>query len=346
VECHGDPVAPGKLALWMFLASEIMFFIGLLGTYIVLRSGSPKLFEAQGAMLSKTLAGINTLVLIFSSLTMALAVDAAQKRNRGKLILFLGITVLMAFGFMGIKAYEYNDKFHHFTILAKEGKGASAKVYIYDGHREEVTVTVNGIMSVPEGTRIVALKEKVDKYPAETPAGVLERMSDGRLKLMVDAKGATEPITVAADAVKDIDEKKIKEKTWKINAQRRLVPMEEQINVHTYTPTADEMSHGEKGAAEHGKAGAAEHHQEYTLDVADINDSVWYGPQKSGFYGCYFALTGIHGLHVVGGIIPLSILLVQAMRGKFFAAHTEYVGLYWHFVDVVWIFLFPLLYLI
>ena len=58
---HGDPVPPGKLAIWLFLATEIMFFIGLLGTYIVLRSGSPKLFEGQGAMLSKPLAGLNTL---------------------------------------------------------------------------------------------------------------------------------------------------------------------------------------------------------------------------------------------------------------------------------------------
>ena len=57
-------------------------------------------------------------------------------------------------------------------------------------------------------------------------------------------------------------------------------------------------------------------------------------------------MTGIHGLHVIGGIIPIGILLIQAMRGKIKAPATEYVGLYWHFVDLVWIFLFPLLYLI
>jgi heme/copper-type cytochrome/quinol oxidase subunit 3 len=49
---------------------------------------------------------------------------------------------------------------------------------------------------------------------------------------------------------------------------------------------------------------------------------------------------------VLAGMIPLTILLIQAIRGKIFSAHTEYVGLYWHFVDMVWIFLFPLLYLI
>src|SRR5215216_6315507 len=81
VTSHGDPTPPGKVAIWLFLASEIMFFIGLLATYIIFRSGSPKIFAEHAAALSKTLAGVNTLVLIFSSLTMALAVDAAQKNN-------------------------------------------------------------------------------------------------------------------------------------------------------------------------------------------------------------------------------------------------------------------------
>ena len=151
---HGDPIAPGKLGIWLFLASEIMFFIGLLGTYIVLRSGSPHMFQFQGQTLNKTLAGINTLVLIFSSLTMALAVDAAQKANRGRLIAFLGLTVLMAFGFIGIKVIEYKDKLTHYTILAKEGTGANAKVYIYDGHREALDVGLDkGKLAFPKGTK-------------------------------------------------------------------------------------------------------------------------------------------------------------------------------------------------
>src|SRR5215218_7009998 len=79
---HGDPTAPGKIAIWLFLASEIMFFIAILGTYIILRSGSPGLFARHAAVLDKKLASVNTVVLIASSLTMALAVDASQKGNR------------------------------------------------------------------------------------------------------------------------------------------------------------------------------------------------------------------------------------------------------------------------
>jgi len=104
---HGDPTPPGKVAIWLFLASEIMFFIAILATYIIFRSGAPKLFAEHALVMNKLLAGINTLVLIGSSLTMALAVDAAQKNDRRKLTAFLGITMLCAFGFMVIKYFEY-----------------------------------------------------------------------------------------------------------------------------------------------------------------------------------------------------------------------------------------------
>ena len=127
---HGDPTPPGKVAIWLFLASEVMFFIGLLATYVIFRSGSPAIFGEHAQALSKTMAGINTLVLIFSSLTMALAVDAAQKGNLNRLRLCLTLTILCAFGFMGIKYKEYSDKLTHHTIVTHEG----GKIYIYDGH--------------------------------------------------------------------------------------------------------------------------------------------------------------------------------------------------------------------
>jgi len=141
---HGDPTPPGKVGVWLFLSSEIMFFIGILGSYIVIRSGWPHLFETMGATLNKTVAAVNTLVLIFSSLTMALSVDAAQRGDRGRLIKFLLITFACAATFMGIKAYEYNDKFHHYTMVVKEG----ADTFVYDGHRHEDAtgkVTLHGV---------------------------------------------------------------------------------------------------------------------------------------------------------------------------------------------------------
>jgi cytochrome c oxidase subunit III len=329
---QGDPVAPGKLAIWLFLATEIMFFIGLLGTYIVLRSGSPRLFESHGMMLNKWLAGINTLVLIFSSLTMALSVDAAQKGNRNRLIGCLALTLLMAGAFMFIKYIEYTDKFHHFTVVAKEGTGRNAKVYIYDGHAHHNTATMNGFVNVPEHTEFVSLKEPVGQYAAGT-VGAVVGTSGGEKVVRVDGEGTPE-VNVPAGNLETISPEKLKV-TWKLeHATKRPVEATEPINVHTYSPATDE------------KLGHHPEHGDYTLESKDINRSVSYGPRKSIFYSCYFALTGVHGLHIVGGMIPLGMLLVQGVRGKIFAPATEYVGLYWHFVDLVWIFLFPLLYLI
>ena len=335
---QGDPVAPGKLAIWLFLATEIMFFIGLLGTYIVLRSGSPALFESHGMMLNKWLAGLNTLVLIFSSLTMALSVDAAQKGNRKRFVACLAITILMAFGFMTIKYIEYTDKFHHFTILAKEGTGRKAESYIYDGHVHQKEATMNGFVKVPAETQFVSLNEDVGGHTAGTVGAVLRESGDQKV-IRVDAEGTPEA-TVPASAVTVITEDKLNV-TWHLaHATKRLVDPKEPINVHTYSPASPEEHEklkGEDGKVKHG---------DYELTSDNINKAVSYGPQKNIFYNCYFALTGVHGLHVVGGIIPLTILMIQGMRGRILAPHTEYVGLYWHFVDLVWIFLFPLLYLI
>src|SRR6059036_2558643 len=143
---HGDPTPPGKVAIWLFLASEVMFFIGLLATYIIFRSGSPRIFAEHAAALNKALAGTNTLVLIFSSLTMALAVDASQKGLRGRTIVCLLLTIACACGFMGIKYVEYKNKLTHHTVVAREGK----KTYVYDGHK--IASTADGY--ILEGYRM------------------------------------------------------------------------------------------------------------------------------------------------------------------------------------------------
>jgi cytochrome c oxidase subunit 3 len=265
---HGDPAAPGKIGIWLFLASEIMFFIGILGTYIILRSGSPGLFAEHANVLSKIAAGANTLVLIFSSLTMALAVDAAQKGDRRKLSLCLLVTLLCAAGFMGIKYYEYTDKlgrpFTHYeghqTLVATDA--ATKTAYAYDGH--------------------------VHGHGDE-----------------VEVTGFRMPLTA-----------------------------DQSFDIHTASEEGIEKMSGAHKA------------ETWTLPRKSIGTSITYGPWKNIFFACYFALTGIHGLHVIGGIVAIGILWAQSLRGKVYPAQTEYTGLYWHFVDLVWIFLFPLMYLI
>jgi cytochrome c oxidase subunit 3 len=72
-------------------------------------------------------------------------------------------------------------------------------------------------------------------------------------------------------------------------------------------------------------------------------------PHGNLWASCYFTMTGIHALHVCGGIVAFSVILLMALFGRLSHQHEsviELTGLYWHFVDIVWIFLFPLLYLI
>jgi cytochrome c oxidase subunit 3 len=73
-------------------------------------------------------------------------------------------------------------------------------------------------------------------------------------------------------------------------------------------------------------------------------------PYGNMWASCYFAMTGFHALHVLGGIVAFAIILLMGVLGKLggskHVAMLEYTGLYWHFVDIVWIFLFPLIYLV
>ena len=267
VTSHGDPTAPGKIAIWLFLASEVMFFIGVLGTYIVLRSGSPDLFSRHAAILSKLLGGVNTIVLLLSSATMYAAVDAAHAGKRNRTIACLLITFLCACAFMGIKAKEYTDKFVHHTIVARASQ--SEPVFVYDGH----------VHTNEAGKRVL------EGYRMELPS------NDFNIHLVAEG------------------------------------------DVH------------HMAAEQAGKEPADLKPQEYDIPEHVVQD-ITYGPWKNVFYASYFATTGVHGLHVLGGMVAIAILLIFAIKGRVMPAHTEYIGLYWHFVDLVWIFLFPLLYLI
>ena len=106
-------VAHGKLAMWIFLASEIMFFTGFFGAFIVLRNSNLELFSHSAAELTKGYALLYTFILIGSSLTMALSVLNLEKGNIGKFKLFLGLTILCGFGFIIVKTIEYTTKFSH-----------------------------------------------------------------------------------------------------------------------------------------------------------------------------------------------------------------------------------------
>jgi cytochrome c oxidase subunit 3 len=103
------------LGMWVFLGTEVLFFGGLFAAYSVYRNWYPDAFAAASRSLDITLGTVNTAVLITSSLTMALAVHAAQIGRRTLVMLFLLATMVLGTAFLGIKAVEYSQKFaeHH-----------------------------------------------------------------------------------------------------------------------------------------------------------------------------------------------------------------------------------------
>ena len=104
------------LGMWAFLVTEILFFGGLFLGYAIYRSSYPEAFAAASQLLDYRLGAVNTAVLICSSLTMVLAVRAAQMGNRRPLIIFLILTILLGSTFLGIKVVEYSHKFHEHLV--------------------------------------------------------------------------------------------------------------------------------------------------------------------------------------------------------------------------------------
>jgi heme/copper-type cytochrome/quinol oxidase subunit 3 len=100
-----------KLGMWLFLASEVMFFTGLVGSYVVLRLGS-KEWPEPGSVLGVNVLAFNTFVLITSSVTMALGLQAARENDRAKLVKLLLATAGLGLTFLTIKLLDYRHLVH------------------------------------------------------------------------------------------------------------------------------------------------------------------------------------------------------------------------------------------
>jgi len=111
----GQQHEAATLGMWIFLATEVLFFGGLFAAYMLYRVWYPETWGAASRTLDVTLGAVNTMVLIGSSLTMALAVHAAATDRRRVLLVFLVLTMVLGAIFLGIKAVEYAHKFeeHH-----------------------------------------------------------------------------------------------------------------------------------------------------------------------------------------------------------------------------------------
>ncbi|HVS12150.1 MAG TPA: heme-copper oxidase subunit III [Planctomycetota bacterium] len=111
----GPPVHRGKFAIWLFLATEVMFFTGLIGTYIVIRMGT-RSWPNPEDRLAVGITAVNTFFLICSSFTMVKAVEASMRWSKQALLGWLGLTVVIGSIFVGIQAYEYVELIKHGSL--------------------------------------------------------------------------------------------------------------------------------------------------------------------------------------------------------------------------------------
>ena len=102
----------GKLGIWLFLASEVMLFGALFASYVMLRLGASTWPEGA-SILNVKMAFLNTVVLITSSVTMVMAWASLMRNRFGRFRLYMGLTILCSLVFLGVKAFEYGDKFSH-----------------------------------------------------------------------------------------------------------------------------------------------------------------------------------------------------------------------------------------
>jgi cytochrome c oxidase subunit 3 len=283
----GLPLSNGKLAMWLFLVTEIMFFTALIGVYVLLRQSTPTTSATHWPTphevhLVEAIGAGNTFVLICSSLTVVLAHYALGKGNIKQAVIYIGITLVLGLVFLVVKAYEYNSKWQHDILPGRIGE-----------HLDDP----------PLGQQF---SEKIKRQ--------LQHILDNRDKLHLSEETLQKCEALLADMQESPD---------KEHYNPGLRPVQVGERVMEILETGEE-----KGETVH-------------LTPVIPHGNMW--------ASCYFAMTGFHAMHVLGGLVIFAIILIMALRGRFGTQHESFLeltGLYWHFVDIVWIFLFPLLYLV
>jgi cytochrome c oxidase subunit 3 len=320
----GLPLPHGKLAMWFFLVTEIMFFTALIGTYVILRNGTPvtslhRWPRPHDVHLIEWVGALNTFVLICSSLTVVLAHYAATKGNFKRATQYVGATLALGAVFLIIKGFEYTSKIQHDILPGHIGEALSPTketeeklAKLSPEAREKLLIQTDKLLH-PTGmeyvTRVQAQLESITKDV--TPENLSSK-----------PEHVKECYALLQDMKRD-----------KVAANGEYVPPLTPAKVGT---RVNEILENVEKAKKNG-----EKIKDFHLSPAIPNGNLW--------ASCYFAMTGFHALHVFGGLVIFAIILFIGMRGKLTHKHEgmlELTGLYWHFVDIVWIFLFPLLYLV
>jgi len=349
--------------MWLFLGTEIMFFTAFIGSYIVLRIGSPGWpTDPHDTHINVFFGGFNTFVLLTSSFFVVSAHEAMGHKKYAKARKFLMLTFMLGIVFLGIKGVEYYGKISVDLLpghVAETDQQAMNKAL---AEIESIVVDRYDAL-VPKGnniddkrtnlTAMIAEAEGEAKAPLEALAALdtqfrnleshvkadvaLDASLNMRNVILLTTDGKTIPGTVDAGKQPDPGTLVITTsdgKTERIPVadikERRAGPSPPKLAFAAFKSRLEEMRENES----YGSLLAGVHHPHPVL----------YG---NLFVSVYFLLTGFHALHVIIGLILFTVVLSIGTRlNGDWIDYVENCGLYWHFVDIVWIFLFPLLYIV
>ena len=244
-----------KLGMWLFLGTEILFFGALFALYTILRANDPQLFSYASQYLDTILGGVNTVVLILSSLTMAAAVTFAQRSQKTLMIICLWLTLIGAVGFLVIKYFEYEHKIHvHLTWgpMFYEPVDEAEAVVVGDTGQVATVAEENARAAANEDALLK--KEAAESLPDTPPARLAPTPP-------VDAT------SVASAAIGPGGLSAIKPE--------------------------------EKIAADRAAVGQTEHSDKPHLEDQRLPVNT------HKFFAIYYAMTGLHGIHVVVGIVMI-----------------------------------------
>ncbi|WP_437185684.1 cytochrome c oxidase subunit 3 [Planctomicrobium sp. SH668] len=372
----GLPISNAKLGMWLFLGTEIMFFTAFIGSYIVLYFGSPGWpTSSEDTHIKIWAGGLNTFVLLTSSYFVVLAHEAMAAGKFQKAWDMVMLTFLCACLFLGIKGIEYYGKFEHRIIpgMIPETDLQAVRM-LRDDWGNQMNRTLNQIVPGSEAPHIkeVTLAAEVDsdnakraalakawtdlnvefnKYRDDVGANRLtfaeaqQRIFDLRhLATLETTQGELSGVLVTPSVLKSL---------------HGHHPAEEKSNDHSDSADGHEAMHfpevhpgqlairdaaGKWTVLEKTDVKSETSTYGELLGSVDLHKPIVYG---NLFASTYFLMTGFHAIHVVVGMILFLVVLLQGpnLSAKW-SNWVENSGLYWHFVDLVWIFLFPLLYII
>jgi cytochrome c oxidase subunit III len=330
----GLPIPNGKTCLWLFLSTEIMFFAGLIGTYIVLRFGAVAWPAPHDVHLSEPIGAFNTFVLICSSVSIVLGLEAAKKSRCTEAKGWILVTFLLGCVFLGVKMYEYSAKFSHGIYPQNPHSQVydKADIHYAAAVRKRLlelrtAISLKGDLSEEDQAQLSVIDEISRSFvdPAELAIRMSPDLTTGREKLINLADAIYPPSDHGAASEHGAD-------VAPISPFRFVAFQDPAANVAapaaTVTPPAVTVTPP--------AGGYNEAHHWLRLPIVIPGGPLW--------SSTYFLLTGFHAIHVIVGLIVFFLMMFVTLdRSK--AGLVENVGLYWHFVDLVWIFLFPLLYL-